>query len=663
MRDISSSLLKTQQSPSNIPYVKLQASNVINGLIRLDWERLYSGTEEDYYHAATMPGDGSLVRARITPVADGRKLYRQRVPSPDPSSDFSSWTYTNQYNCLVVATASLGSEVSIFWINTSRQLRRIKSIDSGITWNSPETIDYSPSTAVNGLAAAYKPNGDLVVFFADQSVLYAKRYAGGSWQTKTAWDKTTGDLSGVTVVYDGDWCLLVTGASVIGDYKTWWLVYGDGNQLPAGNWSGLNEMASAPAGGDFTYSSPFLDKPDVFRCFFIEQYNGNESYNRPFWSHSIPGTGFVNSFWREVIPFNLSSEYGLAMVHHGTYCWLSAPYGVWRDSLEIYTLDLTSDVLYLENKTDGRKGTLSIELRNDDGRYSSLPSLLGIGNQLDMSPGYLTSNGKEVSNGQTFILQTYEHTSSRGKASLRLVAQDGWAAISLWTARHQFRWNKQNNEKSVKDILAFVVGRAGLKLEIKSASDVISGFFPDFTIHPGDNGASIINRLLSFVPDYIFIEGSTAYIVNPQTSQRSSYGYGILHPVLEGYYRTGMAGVNRIQVEGHDPVSGQPIIAESLDWTEIIAFHDRLVSVQDRNLDTLDRVRERGDTLLRKAGIAAMGGEMTVPVNCGQQLYDVIDVTDTRAGLHAAKKRIMGLTMLFEPRGGRYEHRLVLGGV
>ena len=662
MRDISSTLLKTQQSSSHIPYVKLQASNVINGLVRLDWERLYSGAEEDFHHGVAMPGDGSLIRVKITPVADGRKLYRQRVPNPNPSSNFSTWTYTEQYNCLVVATTSLGAEVSIFWINSSRQLRRIKSTDNGVTWGSPETIDYSPSTAVNGLAAAYKPNGDLAVFFGDQSILYAKKYTGGNWQTKTAWDKTTGDLSGVAVVYDGDWCLLVTGAGITSDLKVWGLVYGDGNQLPVGNWSGLNEMASAPAGGGFAYSRPFLDKPDVFRCLFIEQYSGNESYSRPFWSHSIPGTGFINSLWRKAVPFDLASAYGLAIAHHGSYCWLSAPFGVWRASLEIQTLDLATDVLYMKNITESQMGKLIVKLRNDEGRYSVLPSLLRIGNQVDISPGYHTPDGNEFSEGQAFLLQTYEYTSSRGEASLWLEAQDGWAAISLWTARYQFRWNKESNEKSVKDILAFVVGRAGLKLEVKSESAVINGYYPDFTIHPGDRGISIINRLLSFVPDCIFIEGSTAYVVNPQTFEPSSYSYGILHPIFEGHYRIGASGINRVQVEGLDPVSGQPIIADSFYWTEIAASYDRLASVQDRNLDTLDKVRARGDAYLRKAIIAATDGAITVPVNCGQQVYDVIEVTDTRAGLNATKKRIIGLTMLFEPRNGRYEHHLALGG-
>jgi len=151
MRNLTSTLLTAQQEASHIPYVELVARNKISGVVRLDWERLYDGSEDDYFHAVTMPGDGSIIRVRITVPGDGRKLYRQRVANPGPSSDFSNWTYTNQYNCVVVAAASLGADVSIFWINSNREIRRIKSTDNGVNWGSPELIDYSPTTAIYGL--------------------------------------------------------------------------------------------------------------------------------------------------------------------------------------------------------------------------------------------------------------------------------------------------------------------------------------------------------------------------------------------------------------------------------------------------------------------------------------------------------------------------------
>ncbi|MFB0559514.1 MAG: hypothetical protein ACETVS_03160 [Dehalococcoidales bacterium] len=663
MRSLTSTLLAAQQEASHIPYVKVEAKNKIAGVLRLDWERLYTGSEDDYFHALTIPGDGSLIRARITPPADGRKLYRQRVANPGPSSDFTVWTYTNQYNCLVVAAASLGAEVSIFWINSSREIRRIKSTDYGVNWGSPELIDYSPTTAVYGLAAAYKPDGDLAIFFADQQTLYVKKRVGGNWQSKAAWDKSTGNLSGVAVVYDADWNLIVTGEDSSGNYKSWSLIYGDGGDVAPGTWSALKEFASAPSDGNFEYHRAFLDKPDVYRCFYVEKFTGIQAYNRPCWSHSVLGAKFLDNLWREPVPFNLSSEYGMAMAHYGDYSWLSTPFGVWRTQPTEESLDLTADVISLRQETGPSHGRLTIELRNDDGRYASLPSPLEIGCQLEVSPGYVTSQGDEASAGQTFSLEACEHTSSGGKASLLLYALDGWGWINGWKARHQFRWNKASNEMSVKQILGFVLARVGLKLEAKSQSSVITGYYPDFTIHVNNKGLAIIERLLSFVPDVLFIEGNKAYIVNPLSSDDSVYSYGQSHPVFEGRYREGAWEFNRVQVEGYDSINDKPIVVDSFSWSQIAKVFDRLNQLDDRNIDTVTKAGQRGEAYLREAEIESADGSIRIPVNCGQQLYDVIDITDSRAGLSAEKKRVLGLTLIYEPQRSEYEQRLSLGAV
>jgi len=668
MRSLTSTLLTAQKQAAVTPYVKVEARNKIAGVVRYDWSRLYTGSEDDYFHALTMLGDGSLIRARITPPADSRKLYRQRVPDPGPSSDFSQWIYTNQYNAAVVACASLGAEVSIFWIDAiNRKIQRIKSTDYGASWGSPEVIDYSPTTNINGLAAAYKSNGDLAIFFADQATLYVEKCINGEWQAKSAWNKTTGNLSGVATVYDADWNLLVTGKDSAGNFKLWSLIYGDGGDVTAGSWSALKDLASAPSGGEFEYHRPFLDKPDVYRGFFVEKFTGSEAYNRPFWSHSVLDAKFIDNLWRELVPFNLSSGYGLAIAHHGDYCWLSNPAGVWRAKLTTQSLDLTADVLAVRQELGETSGKLTVELSNDEGQYASPGqgdlSVLGIGCQLDFNPGCRTTAGNEVSSGQTFSLEAYEHTSSGGKASLVLYAQDGWGAIAAWRARHQFRWNKDSDQMSVKDILAFVLARVGLRLEVKSQSSVITSFYPDFTISSSDRGESVIQKLLSFVPDILFIEGSKAYTVNPQSSDSSVYSYGTEHQILEGRYQQGTWELNRVQVEGYDTGSDELIVVDSFAWDEIDRLYDRLRQLEDRNIDTVAKAQQRGEACLRQAEIESASGTILVPVNCGQQLYDVIDITDSRAGLTSEKKRVLGLLLVYSPRRGEYHQRLRLGAV
>ncbi|MFC1992666.1 hypothetical protein ACFLV3_02495 [Chloroflexota bacterium] len=216
---------------------------------------------------------------------------------------------------------------------------------------------------------------------------------------------------------------------------------------------------------------------------------------------------------------------------------------------------------------------------------------------------------------------------------------------------------------NVKDILAFILARVDLKLEVKSQSSVITGSYPDFTIHPNNQGKPVISRLLSFVPDVLLIEGNKAYIVNPLSSDSSVYSYGSSHPILAGNYRKGAWEINRVQVEGYDPVGAAPIIVDSFDWDEVDNLHDRLRQLEDRNIDTVTKAQQRGEAYLREAEIESASGEIMIPANCGQQIYDVIDITDNRAGLNAEKKRVLGLTLVYNPRRGEYEHRLSLGAV
>ncbi|MBI4181318.1 MAG: hypothetical protein HY528_05240 [Chloroflexi bacterium] len=360
---------------------------------------------------------------------------------------------------------------------------------------------------------------------------------------------------------------------------------------------------------------------------------------------------------------SICPQYGLAIAHYGSYCWLSTPNGVWRAPLTIQSLDLTADVFSLRQESGQNQGKLTTEIRNDDGCYASLPSPLELGCQLEVSPGYVTSQGNEVSSGQTFVLEAYEHTSVGGKASLLLYSLDGWGRINNWQARYQFRWNKSSSEMSVKDILAFVLARVGLKLEVKSESSVITGYYPDFTIHPTNRGDIIIRRLLSFVPDVLFIEGGKAYLVNPQSADSSAYAYGQAHPIFEGSYREGAWELNRIQVEGYDPVADAMILKDTFAWSQVAGLYDRLEQLEDLNLDTVTKAGQRGDAYLREAEIESATGIILVPVNCGQQLYDVIDITDSRAGLSAQKKRVLGLTLIYHPLRSQYEQRLLLGAV
>ena len=140
MRSLSSTLLAAQRSSARLPYVKVEILEKIGGVTRLSWSRLYNGSESDFYHAATMPGDGSLIRVRVDPAS--YQLYLQRVANPGPGSNFSSWTgITTVSSVSGIALCSSGATVLLLYVGTDQQTTYVReSTDYGASFGSEVSI-------------------------------------------------------------------------------------------------------------------------------------------------------------------------------------------------------------------------------------------------------------------------------------------------------------------------------------------------------------------------------------------------------------------------------------------------------------------------------------------------------------------------------------------
>lgn len=657
MRTLSSTLLQAQRSASHLPYLKVEVINRIGGITRLAWEELYQGTEADDCHAATMPGDGSLVRFRQTSTPANR-LYWQRITDPGPQSDFSAWNDWGEFYFHSMALCSQGSEVIFFAVDLADNLCRRESNDHGQTWGDWITTvtGVIDNTAI---AAAEKSNGDICVLYNSGATLYSLKRVSGVWSSPVAWTNTLQNISGISVFYEGDWNVIITGVDPSGNKGVWTSVYGDGYSQSPGVWSALAELTIASAGSDVEFLFPSLSFPDVLRAFFIEKYSGVSSYSRPFWSHSLASAEFISNLWREPVPFNLSSSYGLVLTYHGSYAWLSAPFGVWRAALSPTSVDLSQDVITLSFSAEPFSGKAHIELRNDDGRYEGIGNgsyaAICEGSEVLISPGYRTTAGIEVSSGPAYWIEGWEYVSRGGEATFILYADDGWGLLGHWKARRQFSWSA--GSKNIFQLLAFIFARAGLEFSAFSNSYEMVNHYPAFTIHPGESGASAVRKLLEMVPDVLFFCGHYGYIKNPQASDASTYSYGGDHALWQGRYGYLSPAVNRVQV------FGDGVLSEGFDWSGMAKLYDRLRQVHDLNLNTVEKAQKRAQAELRRQEFAAMDGEIVVPVNCGQELYDVIDITDSRAGLQGEKRRVLRLTLRYSAEEGRYEQRLGLGGV
>ncbi len=131
--------------------------------------------------------------------------------------------------------------------------------------------------------------------------------------------------------------------------------------------------------------------------------------------------------------------------------------------------------------------------------------------------------------------------------------------------------------------------------------------------------------------------------------------------ILSGAYRE-ESHISRTQAIGQDEDSNR-IVQDALDWDLLELAIDELEQVYDPNLQTATRAQERADALLREASLRAHPATITIPTNVGQELLDVITVTDARCGISEQNYRVQGIRTLYDRRKGQYDQTLTLGAL
>lgn len=277
--------------------------------------------------------------------------------------------------------------------------------------------------------------------------------------------------------------------------------------------------------------------------------------------------------------------------------------------------------------------------------------------------GYKTSEGNEAVEVSRYWIDAwrFEHRTPN-VSTLTLFCLDGWGLAAKWSARFQMRWAAT---KTVWEIIQEIICRWGINLTSPAGvpqSSAINNFYPDFTIPPGTAGDAALRRVLSFVSDALTFDGYQAYTKDPKADEEGSYSYGTDpgdHLILSGQYAEAVP-VTRARAIGRAD-DGSPIIAETLNFELLELGIDILSTDYDPNLTTTTRTQERADAILRTQQTQQTQGTIVVPVNCGQELYDVITLTDARCGIENQKHRVVAIQTTYEPAVGAYFQRLSLG--
>ncbi len=640
MRPLPPELRQAQQKGAGTPYLTVTFRRREGGVERLRFYRWYAGAEPAGPHALAAPADGSLVRARI----QGSQLLYQRVAAPRPGSDFSQWTALDSAH-RAVALAAWGQRLLLAYIQNDAIVVR-ESADYGATLGPPAVALPAPTGALH-LAAALGPGDKAALFFATSSRVLVVKRSGGAWGQPTAWTHSLASVSGLACHHQGDYHLVVTGSDNGGRAGVWALAYGDGHRWPVGYWSPLREVQVADAGSQVSFDAPSLALAEVYRLCFRESYAGTTAYSRLYLSH-IPLEGeFSEGRWREPLPMDLQPAAALAVGPGGA--WLAAPHEVWNAPLPGPALEVGPRLLALEAEERPLGGRMRLLLEDSDGQAWE-SGLVVPGAEVEVAIGYLTSVGPQASPLPYYWVEAVERRWERGRATLAVEARPFWGLLEAFRARRQFSWPA--GENNVFQLLATVLGRAGVPFSSLSYSDAAVNLYPAFALHPGQSGAQAVQALLSLVPDVLVGVGPAAYLKEPQADEAPAYRYGDHHPVLGAWRRLASPPANRVQVFGGG------VFGEAFLWDSVWQVGDRLRQVRAPALSTPAQVGHRLQAELRRLQEAPLA-HLEVPPNCGQELFDVVEVTAVPL-LPPGRYRVVGLETVFHAQRGLYRQRLAL---
>jgi len=658
MKTLTATLLAAQKKPDRLPYVEAKVYDFDQGIKRLSWERLYEGSEPDNHHGIAFDGQGSMHRIRV----DGNNLYHQKVTSPDENSDYTQWTQLASDCQGPCAIAAYGARIYIFYRTTGNVLWKYYSHNYGDTWSNAQLVAY---TNVLSMAATWWGTGDIVVCFALKAGQQNGIVLDSSDQSTTehTWlgsvNHPFSTTLGIGASYTPDHVDIVIAALEAGDPYN---LYGLYRQQFDNTYTftDVEPFITAPEGEGITYEYPDCHNPASVQDYentqltAVEKYTGTTAYTMPLICHSVKGSAFSSMAFTEPKPFlNITSNFGLRTSSTSDYWWLERPDGVWRAPRPAGTpLDLTQDILSLR----AERGNLVIELDNSSAQYATPPAKRS---EVVLKLGYRTSEGSETVEVGRYWIDSWEYSSSPNTSTLTLVCLDGQGLADKWSARFQMRWPAN---KRVWEIIQEIICRWGINLTSPGGvpkSSAVDNLYPDFTIQPGTSGDAALRRILSFIPDALIFDGNEAYVKDLQDDEESSYSYGAAHVILRGEYSEAVT-LTRARAIGRDDEDNR-IVEDAFDWTNLELGIDNLEQSYDPNLQSAARAQERADAILRKASLRAERGNLVIPVNCGQELYDVITVTDARCGISSKKYRVLDIETTLSLRQWLYQQRFTLG--
>jgi len=645
MLSTTTTLIEAGRSSSATPHVRVRLSDRDAGVPRLRFARWYTGTEEDGAAGVALPADGSLVRARIDVATD--TLYVQRVETPSEASDYGAWSS--------LATAEAGAGVGLHAAGTrvlvayydGTAVRVRQGTDSGASFGSASALVFTGG--VTAVGCAVREDGAALAAWATGGTLYtASRPSGGAWGSPAAWTHTLDAINAVAVSDAEDWAILVSGEDGDGAPGCWSTRYGSGVGGPPGHWSALAPVLVASPGLDVSYRASGLAHAGAPRALLVESYAGAGAFDRVMLATGLAGGATEDGEWRDPVPFEHASRWGVAAAASGTHAYLASASGVWRAEVGGTPVDVTGSVLAAHYEASARSERLRLTL--DASSLATLASLPEVGTEVEFSPGYVTDAGYEFAAGRVLWVTSVEHR----RGEVHIATEGALGRISRWRAPRQISWAA--GDATIAAMVSAIARAAGIRAVTGGASLDASSLTPGFTVRAGESGAAALARLLDRVPDQVLGRGIDLHLVERDPDEAATYAYGTTHPIRSIELRSaeGAGGWARVLGEG---AVGEAVGSGAGGGGGVTV-------VVDPSVTSAALAAARAEAALRRAALLEERGTLEAAPHPGLEPGDVVAVTDATLGLEAEAYRVTSVELDYarQPRG-KYLMRLGLGRV
>lgn len=135
-----------------------------------------------------------------------------------------------------------------------------------------------------------------------------------------------------------------------------------------------------------------------------------------------------------------------------------------------------------------------------------------------------------------------------------------------------------------------------------------------------------------------------------------------IHYLIDGSYTTQPTPTNRVLVIGKD-TSDNPVTGADEDTAQIALVGERLDMKFLPSIHTATLAAQVADAALERARLSGKEGFITLPPNCGVELWDVITIYDSMAAQEGISFRVLGVRLVYDSTDKGFIQQLQLGDV